>query len=58
MSNSPWRKFLDVIGTYPRYERVQNYIAFINAKKVQSMTNVVKSLCAIGMGGIGTNTDP
>jgi hypothetical protein len=28
-----WRKFMDCVAIDPKYERVQNYISFINDKK-------------------------
>ena len=28
-----WRRFMDCVSMAPKYERVQNYIGFINDKK-------------------------
>lgn len=32
-----WKKFMDCVSMYPRYERVQNYIQFVNEKKLEGL---------------------
>ena len=31
-----WRKFLDTVSPFPQYERVHNYIGFIQEKKLEA----------------------
>jgi hypothetical protein len=32
-----WTKFMDCVNIFPKHERVQNYIAFINEIKIKEM---------------------
>ena len=32
-----WRKLMDCIATYPKYQRLHNYIQFVNNKKLAGM---------------------
>ena len=33
-----WRKFMDCVATYPKYERVQNYIDLVNQKNIAKLS--------------------
>ena len=35
--NAGWRKFMDCVSMFPRFQRVQNYIGFINEKKLKGL---------------------
>lgn len=39
-----WNKFKDCVSMFPKYERVKNYINFINQKKIQKLTELQPSL--------------
>ena len=42
VSGAGWRRFMDCISIFPKHERVQNYIEFVNKKKVKKFARQQK----------------
>ena len=32
-----WKRFMDTMSIFPKYERVKNYIDFVNQKKISKL---------------------
>ena len=39
VSGAGWRRFMDCVSVSPKYERVKNYIDFVNTKKIQKLND-------------------
>lgn len=37
-----WKKFMDCFAIVPKYERVKNYIEFVNNKKVENLPSELR----------------
>lgn len=37
---SGWRRFMDCVSVNPKFERVRNYVNFVNQKKIQKLSEV------------------